>query len=275
MAADPLLREMRRQLALGRLLPLGPREDGAWLAERAAGWVLGRSVADAVADVRLDRLRVGPAGEDAGAPAPAVVPPPPSALPPGPLRIEATCAAGLERPLPECAHEVRAVLATAARERIGLEVTGVDVHVAGLLESPGDGREASAPAGDPLALVPPPHGDAATGEATGEARVARAVLAVPGVLGLSGALGGPSQALRVIDAPGAATPGGDAPQGEGRETPPERLVRLQLAVAAERRTAAVARQARAAAAEAARAGAPGPVAVTVLVAQLADAGRPA
>jgi hypothetical protein len=258
MASDPLSQAVRRQLRLGRLLPLGAREDGAWLAERAAGRVLRRAVEGAVADVRLDGLRLALAPrEEAQA---AVVPPPPSALPPGPLRIEAECAAGLERPLPECVREVRAVLAAAARDRIGLELAGIDVHVAGLLEAPeGNGRTPRAEADEPLSLVRP-GGRGAVGDA-----VADAVLAVPGVLGLSGALGGPSQALRVLgtlDAgpePGAHEPG-----------VPGRLVRLQLAVDAEHRTVAVAREARAAAAKAAQAGAPGPVAVAVLVAEVAE-----
>jgi hypothetical protein len=260
MTSDRLLREVRRQVGLGRLLPLGAREDGAWLTERAAGWALRRAVAEAVADVRLDRLRVGPDGDaeapDAPGTALAVTPPPPGALPPGPLRIEAVCAAGLERPLPECVRHVRAVLATAARERVGLDVAAIDVHVAGLLEQPppGGGRAAVGPEADPLSLVRP-EADGAVADA-----VAEAVLAVPGVLGLSGALGGPSHALRVLDTTGGGPPG--------------RLVRLQLAVTAGRRTAAVARRARAAAATAARAGAPGPLAVTILVSEVSDADPP-
>jgi hypothetical protein len=256
MAPDGLLQAVRRQLRIGRLLPLGAREDGAWMAERAATRMLHRAVAEAVADGWLDGLRLGLADEDAGADG-AAVPPPPSALPPGPLVIEAECAAGLERPLPECVAQVRDVLATTARERIGLDVTGVDVHVARLLDAPEAEGGRGVLADEPLSRVPVP---VAAGNA-----VAEAVLAVPGVLGLSGALGGPTQALSIRDEEGGAERGADAaPAGR-------RLVRVQLAVAADRRTVDVVRAARAAVAEATRAGAPGQVTVTVLVTEVADA----
>ncbi|RMI26220.1 hypothetical protein EBN88_29895, partial [Streptomyces triticirhizae] len=67
MGDDGLLTAMRRQLGLGRLLPLG--EDGtwgAWLTERAARAALVNAVAVAVPGVRLDALRLGLAGEPAG-----------------------------------------------------------------------------------------------------------------------------------------------------------------------------------------------------------------
>ena len=93
--ADRLQRAVRRQTGLGRLLPLGGARDGAWIFEKAAEAVL-RRAAEPVRDARLGALRIGPAGP--GGTAEPVVPPPPSALPPGPLRITAECAAAGTEP---------------------------------------------------------------------------------------------------------------------------------------------------------------------------------
>ncbi|MGK5533024.1 nucleopolyhedrovirus P10 family protein, partial [Streptomyces sp. URMC 129] len=226
MGSDPLLREVRRQLSLGRLLPLGAPEDGAWVAESAAAALLLRA-AGSVAGARADALRIGPAGGGvtAGAAGAAGVPPPPSGLPPGPLRIGASVAVSAERPLRESADAVRAALATAAAERLGLDVAAVDVEVTGLLP------DAAPPAGAaPPASVP----GTAPGSGPGAA-VAAAVLAVPGVLALSGALGGPARAVEITDGGG--------------------VVRVQLAVGTDRRALDVARDAARAAVEVAGPGA--------------------
>ncbi|WP_059009469.1 hypothetical protein [Streptomyces specialis] len=207
MGSDPLLREVRRQLGLGRLLPLGLPEDGAWVTERAAGAALLRAVA-ALPGVRAEGLRIGPAGDGGEA----VVPPPPSALPPGPLRIGASVAVGADRPLTDSAAEVRAALTAAADERLGLDVVAVDVEVSGLLPQ--------APPPDVAAAPEPPAPGVGPASGTGAA-VAAAVLAVPGVLGLSGAVGGPSRGVEV-------TAGG---------------VRVQLTADASRRAVDVARAA--------------------------------
>ncbi|MBI0301136.1 nucleopolyhedrovirus P10 family protein, partial [Streptomyces sp. PRKS01-29] len=119
MVTDRLAQTVREQLRLGRLLPLGEREDGSWITERAAGEVLGRAAAE-VPEAHLGALRIGPADPGtAGTPA---VPPPPSALPPGPLRIAAECAATLDAPLPATADRLREVLLDAATDRLGLLV---------------------------------------------------------------------------------------------------------------------------------------------------------
>ncbi|MBP0458829.1 hypothetical protein JFN87_15175, partial [Streptomyces bomunensis] len=47
---------VRRRLGLGRLLPLGAAEDGAWLAESAAVGALRSAVG---AEAGLGRIRVG------------------------------------------------------------------------------------------------------------------------------------------------------------------------------------------------------------------------
>jgi hypothetical protein len=177
---------VRRRLGLGRLLPLGGAADGAWLVERAATAELRRAVADAravpgVSDAVLGALRISLADPEAAV-APAV-PLPPSALPPGDLRIEAEFAAGAGEPLPVIAARLRSALFDCAVKQLGLRVTEVDLRATGLLN-----------AGD----VPPgPDGNSpeATGPDEGRAvspvgAPALAAAAVPGVAYLTEALDG-------------------------------------------------------------------------------------
>ncbi|MGP4113786.1 nucleopolyhedrovirus P10 family protein [Streptomyces sp. 4N509B] len=283
-ASDRLLHAVRRQLGLGRLLPLGDPADGAWVAERAAGRVLRRAVAGgAVPGVRLEELRIaladgvarahGTPGEPAAVGGRVGVPPPPSALPPGPLRIEATCAVDLGSPLPTRVAALRDALAASAGERLGLVLAAVDVHVARLWDTAeddggaeedrsteghhDDAEREDAVAEDGVAEDADGAGDPAGargGAPAVERAVAEAVRAVPGVRGLTGLPGGPGDALRILDPPEGPLPG--------------RLVRLQIAVTGHRRTVTVAREVRAAAAAAA-ADAPGPVTVSVLVTDVA------
>ncbi|MFE8009501.1 hypothetical protein [Streptomyces sp. NPDC057418] len=161
---------VRQRLGLGRLLPLGGTADGAWIAERAAAEVL-RDAATGSGTV-LETLRITLANAD-GAPAP-VVPGPPSALPPGPLRIEAEFSATARRPLPATAEALRSALLTAAGERLGLVVAEVDLRVTELLdEEPARGERSPAEVREAL-----PDGVAATTAA-----------AVPGVVSLTRVLG--------------------------------------------------------------------------------------
>ncbi|AWI28680.1 hypothetical protein [Streptomyces tirandamycinicus] len=142
---------VRARLRLGRLLPLGAPRDGAWLAEQAAEKVL-RRAAERVPGVLPGRIRVGLADPgSAGTPA---VPPPPAALPPGPLRIEAEFAAIGAVPLVEPAERLRGALFTAAGERLGLRVAAVDLRITALLDGPPE------PAGTrtPVAADPSPDG---------------------------------------------------------------------------------------------------------------------
>ncbi|MFD5764098.1 nucleopolyhedrovirus P10 family protein, partial [Streptomyces sp. NPDC127044] len=110
MTADRWTQAVRRQLGLGRLLPLGHPRDGAWIAEEAADAFLRRAAADVPA-VRLGSLRIALA--DPELVYEPVVPPPPSALPPGPLRIVAEFTAGADptapgvEPLPTTAARLR------------------------------------------------------------------------------------------------------------------------------------------------------------------------
>lgn len=168
--ADGWTAAVRQLLGLGRLLPLGGPADGAWIAERAAAAVL-RDAATGSGAV-LGQLRIAAADADA-APDP-VVPPPPSALPPGPLRIEAGFSATAQRPLHVTAGALRAALFTAAAARLGLDVAEVDLRMTELLDEE-PGRAAAPPA------------EVRTAEPDGVAGAAAA--GVPGVVSLTRMLG--------------------------------------------------------------------------------------
>ncbi|OPF79588.1 hypothetical protein VT50_0215590 [Streptomyces antioxidans] len=230
---DRLAQTVREQLRLGRLLPLGEREDGSWITEHAAGAVLARAAAE-VPGVHLGALRIGPADPDtAGTPA---VPPPPSALPPGPLRIAAECGATLDEPLPVTADGLRDVLLDAATDRLGLLVEAVDLRVTEVLdELPAPPPEAPRPHRTE-SPGPGPDPDPAT------AAVARAAASVPGVTRLAPVLGSP-RAVRI-----EAT-----------------HIRIELAVAGDHRAVDVARAVRRAVTEAAPAPGGQPPTVAVLV----------
>lgn len=128
-------RTVRDQLGLGRILPLGGPQDGAWIAESAAVTALRRSVTGQVPGTRLGAVRLALADPE-HAPEP-VVEPPASALPPGPLRLTADFSALPAEPLPALAGRLRAALAAAAGEA-GLVVAEVDLRVTGLLEQAPD-----------------------------------------------------------------------------------------------------------------------------------------
>ncbi|KKD08469.1 hypothetical protein [Streptomyces sp. WM6386] len=211
MTADRWAQTVRHQLGLGRLLPLGGAHDGAWIAEEAAEAVLRRAVRE-LRGVRLDRLRISLADpQDVHDP---VVPPPPSALPPGPLRVTAEFAATADEPLPAMAALLRTALATAATDRLGLTVTEVDLRVTSLLDE--------APEADPVRRPEP----ASAGPADDPAAIA--ALSVPGVTGLTAALG---RAVQVAER-------------QGETALPRRHVRVEVAVDAEHRVVDVARAVR-------------------------------
>ncbi|MCX4991846.1 nucleopolyhedrovirus P10 family protein [Streptomyces sp. NBC_00568] len=246
MTADRWTQVVRHQLGLGRILPLGLPRDGAWITEDAAESALRRETA-AVHGVLLGALRIAPADPEwTGTPA---VPPPPSALPPGPLRVTAEFRASVDptspgvEPLPAVAARLRLTLATAATQRLGLDVAEVDLQVTDLLEEgdasaarpadearkvsadgPADDvREASADAAaDDVRRAPVPKDPE-------EARIAATVLAVPGVTRLTGALGRPVHI-------------GTAPAPE--PALPRRHIRVELAVSPDERAVDVARAVR-------------------------------
>ncbi|MFI1600589.1 nucleopolyhedrovirus P10 family protein [Streptomyces griseofuscus] len=214
---DAWTQVVRHNVGLGRMLPLGGPEDGAWIAEDAAGAVLRGAAADGLPGVRLGALRIGLA--DPQRVAEPVVPAPPSALPPGALRVTADFAATAVEPLPATAERLRELLATAAAERLGLVVTEVDLRITELLEP--DGR---------LVEVRPPRPPAAR-EPTdlSELRAAEAALAVPGVVRLTG----PGRAVRIEE------------RTDGTAALAHRHVRVDLAADATHRTVEVARRVRA------------------------------
>ncbi|MFF0447719.1 hypothetical protein ACFYT4_15150 [Streptomyces sp. NPDC004609] len=200
---------VRRRLGLGRLLPLGDPGAGAWLTEQSAETVL-RHAADGLPGVEPGRLRLALADpESVAAPA---VPPPPSALPPGPLRIDADFAAVGPRPLPELASALRETLFTAAADRLGLVVTEVDLRVTELLDAPAgvpgappqaagtagaggtagaSGSTAGGTAGEADRARPDTAGPAAARPAETADPVAVAAAGAPGVAGLTAVLGAP------------------------------------------------------------------------------------
>ncbi|MFF1697487.1 nucleopolyhedrovirus P10 family protein [Streptomyces sp. NPDC058257] len=222
MTGDGWTEAVRRQLGLGRVLPLGGPGDGSWLTEACAGGVL-RQAADRVRGVRLGDLRLAladPSKADVSR-----VPSPPSALPPGPLRITAEFAAEPTEPLPEAAARLRAALFAAADERLGLVVDEVDLSVTTLLDE-GQAPQASVDV-QPDDGTPPDGGQAATGSGD-EARAAGAALGVPGVRRLTGALGGFGRAVHIDELPTADT------------ALPRRHARVELATGREHRALDVA-----------------------------------
>jgi hypothetical protein len=238
MTADSWTRAVRHHLRLGRLLPLGERRDGAWIAERAAEAAL-RGVAQHVRGVRLGALRIALADpEDVHEPA---VPPPPGALPPGPLRITADFAAVATEPLPATASRLREVLATAAAERLGLVVAEVDLQVTALLDHMDDVDrvdDTDRAAADIDHAID--HVDdidrVGDGDDGGESLIIATALAVPGVVRLTGTLGGLGRAVHI-----------EQPAGKGAL--PRLHARVELAVRADHRALDVAREVRARVAE--------------------------
>ncbi|MFE1449937.1 nucleopolyhedrovirus P10 family protein [Streptomyces olivaceoviridis] len=239
MTVDRWTQLVRHQVGLGRLLPLGGPRDGAWITEEAAGAVLRRAAADGAPGVRLGALRIALA-DPRDVPEP-VVPAPPSALPPGPLRVTADFAATAVEPLPTAASRLRLVLAGAATERLGLAVTEIDLRATDLLEpevpepdqpkphllESGQPESAAPAAGAPQ---PPPVREPVGTDGTA---VTEAALAVPGVLRLTGSLGGPGRAVHIEEHAGAVAL-------------PRRHIRVELATDATHRAVDVARQVRAA-----------------------------
>ncbi|WP_128377922.1 nucleopolyhedrovirus P10 family protein [Streptomyces cavernae] len=222
---------MRRLLGLGRLLPLGGPRDGAWLAESAADTVLRRAASE-LRGVRLGSLRVSLADpENSYEPA---VPPPPSALPPGPLRIRAEFEATAAEPLPTAATRLRSALAAAARERLGLTVTEVDLRVTRLLDEEPGGTGNGLPERDTGAAAQGTDSAAEAPPDDEESRVTAAVLATDGVVRLTGMFGGLGRAVHFESVGGAGA--GAVLAG--------RHVWVEFAVSAERRALDVARAVR-------------------------------
>ncbi|MHA5054647.1 hypothetical protein [Streptomyces sp. SD15] len=258
MKTEAWTQAVRHQLDLGRLLPLGGPDDGTWITEQAAVRALARAAAE-ITGVRLETLRIGSAPlEPVSEPA---VRPPASALPPGPLRIEAAFTASLGQPLPETADQLRSTLLNAAAERLGLATMTADLRVMDLHEGPETGPEtgvksrtasrATRPTPEAAAArsSPPVTGTGSMRGAVGE--LADVATGVPGVARLTAVLG--SRPVKVED----------------HDDPPGRHIEVQLAVAPGHHPLEVARAVRAAVADAATTDTPGPVTAAVLITETA------
>ncbi|MGW1588756.1 nucleopolyhedrovirus P10 family protein [Streptomyces sp. NPDC002386] len=205
--------------ALGRLLPLGGPRDGAWIAEGAARAVL-EGAANGVPGVRLGTPRITLADpDDVGEP---VVPRPPGALPPGALRVTADFSAPAAEPLRAAASRLRLALLAAATDVLGLVVTEVDLRVTELLET-AESQVTPVEAPRPAAARDITDPD--------ESRAAAAALAVPGVVRLTGSLGGLGRAVHIEER-------------AGDTALPHRHVRVELAAGAGHRTVEVALRVR-------------------------------
>ncbi|MFD5847948.1 nucleopolyhedrovirus P10 family protein [Streptomyces chartreusis] len=216
--ADRWTQAVRHQVGLGRLLPLGGAHDGAWISEQAAEAVLRRAAGD-MRGARPGALRIALCDpEDTQD---AAVPAPPSALPPGPLRVTADFAATAAEPLPATADRLRALLTAAATERLGLNVTEVDLRVTALLDEDTE----------PDSVRPPTPAQAAGPAGPDEERVTAAALAVPGVDRLTAALGGLGHAVHIA-------------RRQGTAALPHRHVRVEIAVDGDHRALDVAREVR-------------------------------
>jgi hypothetical protein len=257
MTADGWTKAVRRQLGLGRVLPLGGPHDGAWITESAAGTTL-RHAAASLRGLTLGGLRISsvdageePGGDADGSGHETAVPPPPSALPPGPLRVTAdlgVTAGPAAEPLPATAARLRTALFTAAGERLGLAVAEVDLRVTHLVEEDAgvsDPLEADAAPSGPVPEPSPTAAAAPTGDDE-ESRVAAAALTVPGVARLTARLGGDGVPAG-LDGLGGLGRAVDIAAGPAL---PRRHVRVELAVTGERRALDVARGVRAAVSDA-------------------------
>ncbi|MEV5332118.1 hypothetical protein [Streptomyces werraensis] len=221
MTADRWTQMVRQQVGLGRLLPLGTARDGAWITERAAGAVLRQAAERDMPEVRLDGLRVGLADPEAAL-EPAV-PAPPSALPPGPLRLTVTFAATAAWPLPETASRLRTALAVAATERVGLDLTEVDLRVTELLDTEPAAERPGAPARPGVS-----HGSGATDTPRDTDTPGAEAVRAPGAADALGAAGSPEAAPGSGAADAQASRGADTADGGDSEA--ERVAAAVLRV---------------------------------------------
>ncbi|KOU77829.1 hypothetical protein ADK57_01640 [Streptomyces sp. MMG1533] len=239
---------------MGRLLPLGGPDDGTWITEQAAVRALGRAAAG-IPGVRLETLRIGSAPlEPVSEPA---VRAPASALPPGPLRIEAAFTASLGQPLPHTADQLRSALLSTATERLGLATVTADLRVTDLHEGSETvarsrtSKRVMKPAPEPAAARSSPQANG-TGSMRGLAgELADVATGVPGVAHLAAVLG--SRPVKVED----------------HDDPPGRHIEVHLAIALGHHPLEVARAVRDAVADAATTDTPGPVTAAVLITETA------
>ncbi|MGW7618057.1 Asp23/Gls24 family envelope stress response protein [Streptomyces antimycoticus] len=109
--ADGVMRAVRAEVRLGRMLPLDDPTRELRIAETAAARVL-RRAADRVPGVRAASCRLTP---DEGS-------------------TKVTLAVTLDHPLPDRATEVRRAVAHAAGHELGLAVSTIDLRIVSVLE---------------------------------------------------------------------------------------------------------------------------------------------
>lgn len=184
--------------------------------------------------------------------------PPASALPPGPLRIEAAFTASLGQPLPQTADQLRSALLNAAAEALGLATVTADLRVTDLHEGPETAVRSRASKG---AMEPTPEAAAVrssppvagTGPMWGPVdELADVAAAVPGVARLTAVLG--SRPIKVVHQD-------DPPPQPPYPGPARCRARTPSTGSRSRRPGALA--------EAATSDTPGPVAATVLITETA------
>ncbi len=120
---------VRAELRPGRPLPLGDEDEDAWIVETAAARTF-RATAESLPGVLAGSCRVVPLDQEAARRAPL----PGRAPYRGPLRVTLEVAATAEWTVPELADRVRALVARAARESVGMDVAEIDVAVIDILD---------------------------------------------------------------------------------------------------------------------------------------------
>ncbi|MGP3998864.1 hypothetical protein [Streptomyces sp. 8N706] len=127
--ADRVMRAVRAEVRLGRMLPLDDAAEDLRITETAAAKVL-RRAADTVPGARAASCRLTPTGDGTA------------------VHIVLTVAAALDRPLPDRADHVRRAVLHAAHHVLGLAVTRADLEIVDVLEprrpahpAEADGRE--------------------------------------------------------------------------------------------------------------------------------------
>ncbi|MFD7288801.1 hypothetical protein [Streptomyces sp. NPDC059863] len=113
--ARRVMRAVRAEVRLGRLLPLDDSAQELRIAETAVAKIL-RGAADRVPGVRAASCRIS---SDDGSTK---------------VTITMTLAMTLDRPLPGRATAVRRAVAHAAAQRLGLAVSGIDLRIMSVLE---------------------------------------------------------------------------------------------------------------------------------------------
>ncbi|MFD7612432.1 hypothetical protein [Streptomyces sp. NPDC059828] len=113
--ADRVMRVVRAEVRLGRMLPLDDPARDLQIAETAAAKVL-RRAADAVTGTRVASLRMTPTADGQA------------------VYIALTLAAAPDRPLPDRAEHVRRAVLRSAHQALGLVISSIDVTIVDVLD---------------------------------------------------------------------------------------------------------------------------------------------